>query len=222
MQEIAYPAQDSISATRLAELLCTRLCHDITGPIGAVNNGVEFLSSEGEEFLADATALIASSAAQAVSRLQFFRYCYGRIKHKGEVNLQDLRQLSLDFFSEPKITLDWSAQYLDSHTYSLPVRCGRILVNLLLIMSETLVRGGTLTVTLEHSPRAIDIHASGETIKTESIEAVFQGKVRADELDPKQSQLWMTLLLASELKLRMHYAHDDGSVRIRVEIPDQV
>ena len=53
---------------RLAEMLCTRLCHDLTGPIGAVNNGAEFLGDEGFDMQNEAVQLILSSAHEAVNR----------------------------------------------------------------------------------------------------------------------------------------------------------
>ena len=60
-----------VDETRLAEMLCTRLCHDLTGPIGAVNNGAEFLSEEGFDMQNEAMQLILTSAHEAVNRLQF-------------------------------------------------------------------------------------------------------------------------------------------------------
>src|SRR5437870_3911345 len=82
---------------KLAELLCTRLCHDLTGPIGAVNNGAEFLSEEGFNLQSQAVELITSSAFSAVSRLQFYRMAYGRVKDSGEASLTDSQKLATDF-----------------------------------------------------------------------------------------------------------------------------
>jgi len=53
----------TIDETRLAEMLCTRLCHDLTGPIGAVNNGAEFLSEDGFDMQHEAMQLIFTSAS---------------------------------------------------------------------------------------------------------------------------------------------------------------
>ena len=52
-----------IAETKLAEMLCTRLCHDLTGPIGAVNNGAEFLDEEGFDMQNEAVQLIVTSVA---------------------------------------------------------------------------------------------------------------------------------------------------------------
>src|ERR1700722_10587188 len=96
-----------IDELRMAELLCTRLCHDLTGPIGAVNNGAEFLSEEGFNLQSQAVELIISSAFSAVTRLQFYRMAYGKVRDHGEANLAEKQKLATDFFTDSKITLDW-------------------------------------------------------------------------------------------------------------------
>jgi histidine phosphotransferase ChpT len=92
---------------RLAEMLATRLCHDLTGPIGAVNNGAEFLDDEGFDMQNEAVQLILSSAHEAVNRLQFYRQAYGRMGDVGEACLEDKKKIASDFFSGTKIKLDW-------------------------------------------------------------------------------------------------------------------
>src|SRR5215813_167191 len=99
-----------IDSLRLAELLCTRLCHDLTGPIGAVNNGAEFLSEEGFNLQGQAMELITSSAASAVARLQFYRLAYGRVKEQGEASIADGQKLAADFFAGGKVALEWPDQ----------------------------------------------------------------------------------------------------------------
>ena len=69
---------------RVLELLTARLCHELSGPIAAINNGVELLVDEpalagdGADpgFVQDAIALVGDSASRAASRLQFYRFAY--------------------------------------------------------------------------------------------------------------------------------------------------
>ena len=35
-----------MNAVDLASLLCSRLCHDLMSPVGALNNGIELLADE--------------------------------------------------------------------------------------------------------------------------------------------------------------------------------
>jgi len=47
---------------QLAPLLCARLCHDLAGPFGAVNNGAELLNDDGEDSVDMARDLITDCA----------------------------------------------------------------------------------------------------------------------------------------------------------------
>lgn len=86
ISEIELPVTGPIDV-RLSELLTARLCHELSGPIAAINNGIELLAedeegegreaSPGTSFLRDAVALVGDSARRAGSRLQFYRFAYG-------------------------------------------------------------------------------------------------------------------------------------------------
>src|SRR5271170_6378245 len=62
---------------RVSELLASRLCHDLAGPIAAIGNGAELLDDDDPDFVRQATTLIGDSAGTAAKRLQAFRYVYG-------------------------------------------------------------------------------------------------------------------------------------------------
>src|ERR1700735_3589316 len=118
---------------KLAELLCTRLCHDLTGPIGAIANGAEFLNGEDGAKMQDmAVELINTSAAQAVSRLQFYRRAYGRINDDGEANLDSLRKIVSDFFAGGKVIIDWPDTHTHASGVAISYKMGRLLINLLI------------------------------------------------------------------------------------------
>ena len=119
--------------TQMAELLSTRLCHDLTGPIGAVNNGAEFLTEEGFALQHQAVDLIASSAFSAVARLQFYRIAYGHVKNHGEANLSERQKIASDFFFGSKISLDWPEAYTDAAGVSVSLKMCRLIFNLLII-----------------------------------------------------------------------------------------
>src|SRR5215470_19568661 len=72
---------DSAVPMRVLELLTARLCHELSAPIAAINNGVELLADDdsdpGPNFSHEAATLIGDSARRAASRLQFYRFAYG-------------------------------------------------------------------------------------------------------------------------------------------------
>lgn len=203
---------------KMAEMLCTRLCHDLTGPISAVSNGAEFISEEGFNMQGEAVELIVSSAFSAVSRLQFYRFAYGRVKGQGEASLDDKKQLVEDFFRGTNVTLDWPDQHGDAAALSISWRMARMLFNLLIIVSAGLLKGGTISVRLnesDDSAKHLTLSATGESIKWEaSNQAILQGKVDETEMDPKTVQIFLTAQLAEELGVVFDINHDSGSINI--------
>jgi histidine phosphotransferase ChpT len=61
----------------LAQLLCTRLCHDLAGPVGAVAAGVELIGDDPQAADAETLGLIGSSSAAASRKLKFLRAALG-------------------------------------------------------------------------------------------------------------------------------------------------
>lgn len=206
-----------IEELRMAELLCTRLCHDLTGPIGAVNNGAEFLSEEGFSMQGQAMELITSSAFSAVTRLQFYRFAYGKVKDHGEANLADKQKLAMDFFAGGKITLDWPDSHTDSAGVSISIKMARLIYNLLVIASTVLIRGGTVAVRIGQDGsghKQIAVTAKGTALKwDDELEKIFSGRFKVEDLNPRNVQAYLTKRFCDELHAAFsHHAADDELV----------
>lgn len=194
----------------MAELLCTRLCHDLTGPIGAVNNGAEFLSEEGFDLQNQAVDLIVSSAFSAVSRLQFYRMAYGNVKAHGEANLAERQKLAEDFFAGSKIELDWPETHTDAANVSVSLKMARIIFNLLIIASSALIRGGVVSVRIAKSDsgeKIITVGAKGQNIKIDEVleKIFFDNSCQSSdcEMDAKNVQIHLTKQFVDELGARV-------------------
>ena len=211
-----------IPELKFAELLCTRLCHDLTGPIGAIANGAEFLTDEGFDLQGQAVELINSSAKQAVSRLQFYRRAYGRINDDGEANLAELKKITEDFFEGTKVALDWPDMHTDASGVSLSYKMGRLLLNMIIITQATLLRGGTLAVRIGtgESSKHISISGSGATIKWDKdIQDALAGQVSLVSLTPKTVQAELTRSLAHELEAALSWHAGEAAVELRLTQP---
>ncbi len=188
---------------KMAELLCTRLCHDLTGPIGAVNNGAEFLSEEGFNMQNQAVDLIVSSAFSAVSRLQFYRLAYGNMKESGEANLADKQKLAVDFFAGSKITLDWPDTQTDAAGVSVSLKMARLIFNLLIMASAALIRGGVIAVRIgldAEGSKQVMVSAKGANLKWDGdVTHILSDGVGVDELTPKNVQAQLTHCFVQEL-----------------------
>lgn len=59
----------------IASLIATRLCHDLSGPVGALSAGSEMLGDP--DFLEETAALLSHSSAGAMARLRLLRAAFG-------------------------------------------------------------------------------------------------------------------------------------------------
>ena len=134
------PAADALD---LAALLCSRVCHDLISPVGAIVNGLEVLDDnpkpEDRDFALD---LIRKSAKTASARLQFCRLAFGAAGSAGaQIDLGDAQNMAKGHIEDGKVTLSWNLPRL-----LLPKNRVKLLLNMLIIAQQTIPRGGTLTI----------------------------------------------------------------------------
>jgi len=193
---------------RVAELICSRLCHDLISPISAINNGIELIAEVGDEARPDADMLIAESAHSASRRLRVFRYAYGLAGQ--DVSLDEIRSVALAYFEGSKVQLDWPPI-----SVSLPPGMGKIILNLLLLAPE--LARGACKVALTASPGEIAVSYSGANAKLEEdIAAALDGAVLSDNLSPASAHAVLTAALAARLRAKLTHAQDADTVTLRM------
>jgi histidine phosphotransferase ChpT len=134
------PAPDALE---LAALLCSRVCHDLISPVGAIVNGLEVLDDnpkpDDREF---ALELIRKSARTASARLQFCRLAFGAAGSAGaQIDLGDALTMARGHIEDGKTSITWNLPRL-----LLPKNRVKLLLNMLIIAQQTIPRGGVLTV----------------------------------------------------------------------------
>jgi len=202
---------------RLAEMLCTRLCHDLTGPIGALSNGAEFLADEDFSMQDQAIELISSSAEQAVNRLQFFRAAYGRVNSPGEASLSETKTLISNYLHGSKISLDWPDNFTDALNISVSRKLARLMLNLTIIACSSMIRGGILSIRIQEEAgrKIINLSASGLSIKWDAEQQhALEQSISIDQVKPGTVQLYYTLKLAEELMVDVSTTATDESFEI--------
>jgi histidine phosphotransferase ChpT len=133
----------TIGALDLAALLCSRLCHDLISPVGAIVNGIEVMEEDkNEETKTFALDLIKKSAYQASAKLQFCRLAFGAAGSAGaQIDLGDAEKAARGLLEDGKTTLVWNLPGL-----LLAKNRVKLLLNMLQIAAGTVSRGGTLTI----------------------------------------------------------------------------
>lgn len=150
----------TMSPVDFASLLCSRLCHDLLSPIGALNNGLELLGDETDPAMRDRCLdLLNESARVSANKLKFFRLAFGAGGGFGErVDVREARGALEGLLGENKrLTLDWAVTEAQ-----LPKVAVKVLLNLALIAGDTLVRGGTITIGAEDGGDTTEIVLSAQ------------------------------------------------------------
>jgi histidine phosphotransferase ChpT len=132
-----------LDALDLAALLCSRVCHDLISPVGAVVNGMEVLEETNDEATrVFALDLIKKSAAQASARLQFCRMAFGAAGSAGaEIDLGDAENVARGFVEDERVTLGWQLPRV-----LMAKNRVKLLLNLVMLAAQIIPRGGTITV----------------------------------------------------------------------------
>ncbi|AWC22856.1 histidine phosphotransferase family protein [Aminobacter sp. P9b] len=184
-----------LSAPDLAALLCSRVCHDIISPVGAINNGLELLDEGGAD--EDAMRLIRTSARNASARLQFARIAFGAAGSAGMlIDTGDAEAVATAFLKNEKPELAWSGGRA-----LLPKNKVKLLLNLLLVAHAAIPRGGKLGVTLENVETApkFTLSASGPMLRVPpKFLELHSGQKPEEPIDAHSVQPYYTLLLARE------------------------
>ena len=131
-------------ADRFTELLCSRLCHDLISPIGAINNGLELVAEGDIGVLNDAMSLIGSSSRQAGARLAYFRLAFGAWGTEAAIGFGTLRKVIDEHFYD-RCPVDWAEPVAEEHT-AIEKTFGKLLLNLLLIAAECAQREARMSV----------------------------------------------------------------------------
>lgn len=186
------PSSADLNETELASLLCSRLCHDLLSPIGAMNNGLELLADETDpEMRARCIELLTDSARASANKLKFFRLAFGAAGGFGDkVDVSEPRQLIEGLVADkPRVELQW---HVPSAMLAKPAV--KVLLNLALIGLDGLVRGGQLIIAAEEQDGACEIavNATGpKVVIDESLAAALQGDIGAAVLSPRTAPAFM-------------------------------
>ena len=201
----------TLSATDLGALLCSRVCHDIISPVGAINNGLELLDEGGAD--EDAMNLIRASARNASARLQFARIAFGAAGSAGMlIDTGDAHAVATAFLANEKPELEWiGARAL------LPKNKVKLLLNLILLANTAVPRGGTVNVVVEGDAAAprFTLRSVGPTARVPAaFEKLVPGEVEGSEIDAQSVQAYYAGALARSCGMAITAALDGEDVVI--------
>ena len=182
----------TISPVDFASLLCSRLCHDLLSPVGALNNGLELMADETDPAMRErCMELLAESARTSANKLKFFRLAFGAAGGFGDMlDPREARIAIEGLLSDARRTqLGWMVE-----AEALPKAAVKVLLNLAMIANEALVRGGQLDIGAEAAGGRIEIvvRIEGQRIILDpELRAMLTGGLAASALVSRTAAAYM-------------------------------
>jgi histidine phosphotransferase ChpT len=201
-------AMNRLTDLDLAALLCSRVCHDVISPVGAIANGLELMDDPDIDADMKKTALdmVKSSAKTATAKLKFCRIAFGASGSAGAlIDLSEAGEVAKGFIGDEKAKLEWNVPRENR-----PKQEVKLLLNMLLMAIAGIPRGGVITVAV--AGREFSIHAKGERAKiNEALAGALNGTAELASLDARLVQPYYARLLAhaAGLELSMHMSAED-------------
>ena len=188
-----------MNAVDLASLLCSRLCHDLMSPVGALNNGIELLADEDDpEMREKCLELLEDSARASANKLKFFRLAFGAAGGFGEDVDTFEAKAALEGLFGPERRLEIGWVVADD---KLPKGAIKLLLNLALLAGDALVRGGRLDVGAESRDDVIELVIRGEgprILLDPTLRETLGNGSSGGSVEPRAAGAWLAHSLAAD------------------------
>jgi histidine phosphotransferase ChpT len=198
-----------LSDMDLSALLCSKVCHDVISPVGAIANGLEVLEDEKDAEMRDiAFDLVKRSSRQASAKLQFCRIAFGAAGSAGSsIDTGDAEDVARKFIGDDKIELDWAIP-----REIRPKSEVKLMLNMLMLAIASIPRGGKIVMGVADGG-GITATATGKNAKVpEKTSIMLAGDVQEEAMDARLAQVYYTLRLASECSLELAAAAGEDTV----------
>jgi len=201
-----------VESLDLAALLCSRVCHDLISPVGAIVNGLEVMEDDNDqETKAFAMDLIKKSVKQSSAKRQFCRLAFGAAGSAGaQIDLGDAEKVARGFLEDDKTSIAWNLPRL----YMAKNRV-KLLLNMLLIAGQSIPRGGKLVVDPvgEGDAMGFRISATGGYAKVpQAVPELLAGGSHDGSVDAHAVQPYYTGLLARDCGLTVGAASEGDAI----------
>ena len=205
------------AAVDFSSLLCSRLCHDLLSPVGAMNNGLELMADEDDPAMREQVLqLLADSARTSADRLKFFRLAFGAAGGMGDAVGSNEVRAAVEGLARgnARLELGWMVEQA-----TLPKAVAKIMLNLSMIAIEAMVRGGRVDVGAEGNE--VVIRAEGPRLAIDKeVRAVLTGEAGEETLSARTSVAWLVRRIAAEHAGRIQLAdHEPGVLLLAAALP---
>jgi histidine phosphotransferase ChpT len=202
----------TLDSLDLSALLCSKVCHDVISPVGAIVNGLEMLEDEKDPSMREMTLdMVKRSSATASARLQFCRIAYGAAGSAGAaIDTGDAEKMARGVIEDDKTKLVWNATRV-----LLAKNKVKVLLNLCQMAAAAIPRGGVVeaTITGEGETAALSVKASGAYLRlAKHATELLAGRPESGSVDAHGIQAYYAGLVARASGLEVKVTQEDGAV----------
>ncbi|WP_339860525.1 histidine phosphotransferase family protein [Paremcibacter congregatus] len=203
-------------------LLCSRLCHDLISPVGAIANGLEILGDEEDEMMrAEVMTLLGQSAEVTSSRLKFYRLSFGAAGGFGEkVPIREAESAVNGLYNSGKINLTWHSDVGLVNKDAL-----KVMLNLILLAGESLIRGGDLLVEIRENNPGIEMTVTvrgDKIILQDSTRQALLGELGDEQIEAKSAPAFLAASVAARLGTKIGFTqHNEQSFSFQTSYQDK-
>lgn len=196
----------------LAALLCSRVCHDLISPVGAIMNGIEVMEDDNdEETKTFAMDLIKKSAKTASAKLQFCRIAFGAAGSAGaQIDTGDAEKVARGMLEDEKTKIGWNLPRV-----LLPKNRVKLLLNMLLLAGHSIPRGGSMTVDAvgEGETMGFKVTANGMNARVpQAMPDLLTGQPNGHAVDAHAIQPFYAGMLARNCGLAVGFASEGDAI----------
>ena len=184
------------------ELLASRICHDLISPVGAINNGIEFMedAADDPESIKQASELIAHSAQSAASRLQAFRIAYGAGGRDSNIKPEDVQKAFGNLTrADGKVRQAWDP----FASFGIDVKTRgfcKVLMGGLMLAAECLPKGGMVAIDPADGGSYFIMAEGADAVLRDGVEQALKRVTAVEALDPRLVHPYALSLIADSYK----------------------
>lgn len=190
----------------LAELIGSRICHDLISPIGAIGNGLELLSMSGAG-AGPEMSLINDSLVNANARIRFYRIAFGAAGNDQSIARQEVTSILTDLTRGSRLKISWTSPN------ELLRRDAKLIFLLIQCCESAMPYGGDVTVTQADGGWSVKATAA----KMKDLDGLWDhlgDAETATEITPAHVHFGLTGHAAADCGRKLNLTRRDGMILI--------
>jgi histidine phosphotransferase ChpT len=217
--------RDDDDDMRLGELMCSRLCHDLVGPAGALMNGIEILGATGAVIDAEILDLLAEGGRRLNHQLAFFRMAFGlRGGIETTSTLEEARSLATALLDGGRVTVDWppDASGPGDDSVLVPAAAVRLVMNLVMVAADALPRGGRVQVDVGGGGAVATVDVSAVGVGARLAPALIEAlgpETTVEQITARTVHAYLAARLAGRLGSTLGAVASPDRIRLTIAVP---